>query len=252
MDVFYYHSINVHGDLGEADMAIRRAPVGPWKVAGIPSLRYPAPARGAMALFKVPKRSREEKLAHLTPAQRRQLDEIRANAKGDFEGDLDDLESALGMLEIGHDFGWKVLYIIHSKRTIRKYEEIPGNIKIREIFDETGPSSADYGNELVVLDYVESMPPEILEWILAKHPQFENRESKTAEANYYTNTCLCGAHFGDFFLHHEPGGAFFPNTEKEAGLISIEELPLKGVFDFDCGYGVGIGYFIFEHARRLP
>jgi len=90
-----------------------------------------------MALFKVPKKSKEEKLAQLTSAQRRQLDEIRANAKADFEGDLDELESALGMLDIGHDFGWKVLYIIHSKRTIRKYERIL-KIKIREIFDKRG------------------------------------------------------------------------------------------------------------------
>ena len=53
---------------------------------------------------------------------------------------LDELESALGMYMIGFHFGWKVLYVIHSKRTIRKYEEILG-ISIREVFDEFGPDA---------------------------------------------------------------------------------------------------------------
>lgn len=53
---------------------------------------------------------------------------------------LDELESALGMYMIGFHFGWKVLYVIHSKRTIRKYEEILG-ISIRDIFDEFGPDA---------------------------------------------------------------------------------------------------------------
>lgn len=53
---------------------------------------------------------------------------------------LDELESALGMYLIGFHFGWKVLYVIHSKRTIRKYEEILG-ISVREVFDEIGPDA---------------------------------------------------------------------------------------------------------------
>lgn len=53
---------------------------------------------------------------------------------------LDEMESALGMYMIGHHFGWKVLYLIHSKKTIRKYEDILG-VKISEIFDEIGPDA---------------------------------------------------------------------------------------------------------------
>ena len=53
---------------------------------------------------------------------------------------LDEMESALGMFMIGHHFGWKVLYLIHSKKTIRKYEDILG-VKITEIFDEVGPDA---------------------------------------------------------------------------------------------------------------
>ena len=55
----------------------------------------------------------------------------------DFEGGLDELESALGMYMLGRHFGWKVLYIIHSKKTVRKYEEILG-IDVREEFPAEG------------------------------------------------------------------------------------------------------------------
>ena len=91
-------------------------------------------------LLHIPKKSREEKLAKLTVEQTQQLLDIEENAIAKFDGQLDELESALGMLRMGHHFGWKVLYLIHSKRTIRKYEGML-DIKVREIFPETGPSS---------------------------------------------------------------------------------------------------------------
>lgn len=61
-----------------------------------------------------------------------------------FDGNLDELESALGMYMLGRHFGWKVLYIVHSKKTIRKYEEILG-ISIRDEFPAEGPD-ADRSN----------------------------------------------------------------------------------------------------------
>ena len=56
----------------------------------------------------------------------------------DFVGQFDELEAALGMLLLGRLVGWKVLALIHNKRTIRKYEEFLG-INIREYFPEEGP-----------------------------------------------------------------------------------------------------------------
>ena len=55
-----------------------------------------------------------------------------------FKGDSSELESALGMYVLGRHVGWRVLYIIHSKKTVAKYEEILG-INIREVFPEEGP-----------------------------------------------------------------------------------------------------------------
>ncbi|MEI7431137.1 MAG: hypothetical protein WCL27_11840 [Betaproteobacteria bacterium] len=62
------------------------------------------------------------------------LDEITAR----YQGPFDELESAIGMYMVGRLMGWKVLLIIHNKRTIRKYEEILG-INVREEFQEEGP-----------------------------------------------------------------------------------------------------------------
>lgn len=79
-------------------------------------------------------------LPKLTKRQRDDLYAIEQEAMAKFKGYMHELESALGMLRIGHYYGWRVLYIIHNKRTIRKYEDILG-IKVREYFDETGPFS---------------------------------------------------------------------------------------------------------------
>lgn len=64
------------------------------------------------------------------------MDEIIAT----FQGDFDELENAIGMYMIGRLVGWKVLVLIHNKRTIRKYEEIL-EIDVREAFDPEGPFS---------------------------------------------------------------------------------------------------------------
>ena len=71
-----------------------------------------------------------------------------------FSGPLDELESAIGMYMIGRHFGWKILHMIHTKSTIRKYEEILG-VKIAEVFDPFGPD-AERSNAYTVLQKVSS------------------------------------------------------------------------------------------------
>ncbi len=57
-----------------------------------------------------------------------------------FSGSLEELEKAVGMLMIGYHFGWKVLLLVHSKRTIRKYEKIL-DIDIKAFFPAEGNSA---------------------------------------------------------------------------------------------------------------
>lgn len=69
------------------------------------------------------------------------------HAVRNFRGIADELEGAIGMYMIGRHVGWRVLVLVHSKKTIIKYEEILG-IKIREEFPDEGPDvdrSVGYG-----------------------------------------------------------------------------------------------------------
>lgn len=76
------------------------------------------------------------------------LDEITAR----FRGQFDELEAAIGMYMLGRLVGWKVLALIHNKRTIRKYEEILG-INVREEFDEEGP----FADKSIALNVVKKL-----------------------------------------------------------------------------------------------
>lgn len=72
------------------------------------------------------------------PARAEVLARIANDALNRFSGTADELEKALGMLMLGDYFGWKVLVLIHNKRTIKKYEVILG-ISVREFFPDEGP-----------------------------------------------------------------------------------------------------------------
>jgi len=61
----------------------------------------------------------------------------RANV---FKGQIPTLSAALGAIHIGHVYGWRVLKIIHSPATLKKYEEIIG-LKYEEICPETTDQS---------------------------------------------------------------------------------------------------------------
>ncbi len=54
-----------------------------------------------------------------------------------FRGHVGTLETAIGALLVGQKVGWKVLILVHDKKTIRKYEEILG-VDFREVMPEVG------------------------------------------------------------------------------------------------------------------
>lgn len=63
------------------------------------------------------------------------LVKLVSDAITNFKGQGNELESALGMLFMGHAFGWRVLYMFHSIATVRKYERILG-IVAKDVFPE--------------------------------------------------------------------------------------------------------------------
>jgi hypothetical protein len=72
-----------------------------------------------------------------TPVEAKASVDVIDDAIRRFEGNVDELEQAIGMYMVGRHVGWKVLVLVHNKRTIRKYEDILG-INIREAFREEG------------------------------------------------------------------------------------------------------------------
>jgi hypothetical protein len=57
-----------------------------------------------------------------------------------YRGPAGDLESALGMFLLGRYLGWRALYVLHSKKTVSKYESILG-IEVQSAFEPVGPDA---------------------------------------------------------------------------------------------------------------
>ena len=115
--------------------------------------------------------------------------------------------------------------------------------------DMLGESTEE--DEPFILTNISEMPESIFQHITTAHPRYRKHPSRTAGQTYYANICECGANFGDFYLHSEPDGAFFPTTEEQATQMTVSALPFEGVFDFHCSYSQGTGDFIFRHAQRI-
>jgi hypothetical protein len=88
-------------------------------------------------------------------ARKLALAEILQSALHDYRGEMELLEKAAGMLMLGDYLGWRVLVLVHSKSTLRRYENILG-IRVREFFPEEGPladHSAGYARALELRRY---------------------------------------------------------------------------------------------------
>ncbi len=59
-----------------------------------------------------------------------------------FQGNSEELQNAIGALMLGRKTGWRVLFLIHSPKSIKKYETILG-VGFRDIMPEEGPKAKD-------------------------------------------------------------------------------------------------------------
>ncbi len=62
------------------------------------------------------------------------------NAAMRFVGNIDELENAIGALMFGRMAGWRPLFLIHTQKSIKKYEAILG-IDFRSVMPEVGPKA---------------------------------------------------------------------------------------------------------------
>lgn len=103
-----------------------------------------------------------------------------------------------------------------------------------------------------ILTSTATLPREIIECVQKRCPTFRHTFSKTIGAKYYANNCpKCGVISGDFYLHSEPGGPFFPTEKDEARTLTLEKLPLAEPTLVDSGCGYGTGGLILDFAKRI-
>ena len=102
-----------------------------------------------------------------------------------------------------------------------------------------------------ILSDIQSLPGKIRAFIQKRFPAFKLTYSKTTRSKYYANTCpKCGVLSGDFFLHSEPGGPFFPESEHEAAHLALVEIPTDGPIEVEAGLGMGPGEIILKHGGK--
>ncbi len=104
---------------------------------------------------------------------------------------------------------------------------------------------------LLILTNITRLPPELSQYFDKKHPLFEIHYSKTNREYYYMNTCSrCHAHFGDYFLHSEPSGSFFPMSKKKASTIMTEDLPINKNVEIEASDTIESGDIILNGSTK--
>lgn len=73
-----------------------------------------------------------------------QLNDYIADVMKDYKGDIVDLSHAIGAARIGHHYGWRVLRLVISQVSYRKYQKI-----LRLDFKESLPETTIYTEKSV-------------------------------------------------------------------------------------------------------
>jgi hypothetical protein len=106
--------------------------------------------------------------------------------------------------------------------------------------------------EICILSDIQELPKDVYFFIKNRVPSFKMKYSKMAGHKYLGNTCpKCGLLSGEFFLHAEPGGPFFPVDENDARSLYIREIPLTGSIIVTASVSTGCGDLILKNAKRL-
>ena len=104
--------------------------------------------------------------------------------------------------------------------------------------------------ETVMFAYVQAVPSRLARYLKQYHPRYYKSFSKTTETHYWMNHCRCGARFGDFFLHSEPGAPFFPTSEGGFGEITLTELKGSGFVALTASPGFSSSDGLLQYSKR--
>jgi len=105
--------------------------------------------------------------------------------------------------------------------------------------------------DLYLFSGIEFLPRELLEAMQRVNPGYRRRFSNTAGVSYYMNHCTCGAQLGDFYMHSEPGGAFFPTTPQAARAICLHRLEVQARLAIAGSPSMVHPNLVLECAKRV-
>ncbi len=113
------------------------------------------------------------------------------------------------------------------------------------------PNVPEAAGEVCTLSDITELPDLVLGFIQKRFPTFKRKFSKTTRSEYFANTCpKCGMISGDFYLHSEPGGPFFPTTKQEAQCLTLEPISVQYSIEVRAGFGTGTGDRILKYGKR--
>ncbi len=104
--------------------------------------------------------------------------------------------------------------------------------------EDGGPYRVENSGVIFISD-LESIDVRIEPLLKTHATRYRPDFSKTQGMRLWMNHCeKCGIKMGDFFMHQEPGGAFFPTTPSEEARLSPTLLFERGRFKFSGSFGM--------------
>lgn len=144
------------------------------------------------------------------------------------------------------------VYAVESKAPCWRCDRQPKVATVAaESFITRSESEEPVEPDLYVFSGIEHLPRQLLEAMRRVNPEYRRRFSNTAGASYYMNHCTCGAQLGDFYMHSEPGGAFFPTTPEAARAIRLYRLKVQDRLTITGGPSMVHPNLVLEYAERI-
>jgi hypothetical protein len=118
--------------------------------------------------------------------------------------------------------------------------------------DEADEAPENYGrwvkcSEPTIVSYITDLLPSVSDRVKPISHTYHLDFSKTINSSYWMNHCKhCGMKQGDFELHCEPSGAFFPMSKNDALQITLHEVKEP----FGCNGSSSYGDMWFDYMRE--
>ncbi len=109
------------------------------------------------------------------------------------------------------------------KKNTRVYAILLNTDPFVDKIDLEARSEWTQSDEPAIIHYVTYLPSSVINQIQRLTPKYRFDFSKTTQSSYWMNHCEhCDAKQGDFYMHCEPNGVFFPINSDDASKITLQ------------------------------